>query len=291
MDWESLRHFSAFATHGSLTGAARMLTVEHATVARRIAALEEYLQVKLVDRRGRRLMLTPDGERIAAIARGMDSDAATIERAAAGARAELSGKITISAPPAFAAARLAAPLAALRRRHPGLEIRLIGESRSAALERREADIALRLSRPEEGEFTITKLGVMTFHLYANPTYLEETPEQDWTFIGYDEPMTSAPQQMKLREIAAGRPVAFTASTIEIQLAATRAGAGVAILPEFTVEGDTALVRVNANGFVFHRDIWLAVHSDMKAATGIRITIEALKTALAEYRTKKAGGHR
>jgi len=281
MDWETLRHFSAFATHGSLAGAARALGVEHATVARRIAALEVHLQVKLVDRRGRRLMLTPDGERIAAIARGMGSDAAAIERLAAGARAEVTGKITISAPPAFATARLITPLAALRKDHPKLEIRLIGESRSAALDRREADIAIRLSRPQEGAFTIVKLGVMTFRLYASPTYLAQTPEADWTFIGYDAPMTTIPQQAALRDIAAGRPIAFTANTADIQQAATRAGVGVAILPDFMAEGDSALVRVPPDHPIVQRDIWLAVHSDMKTAAGIRLTVDALKTGLTE----------
>lgn len=283
MDWENLRHFSVFAAEGSLAGAARRLAVEHATVARRIAALEAHLQVKLVDRRGRRLMLTPDGERIAAITQSMEGGVAAIERAAAGARAELSGTITISAPPAYAAARLVAPLATLRKNHPGLEIRLIGESRSAALERREADIAIRLSRPEEGDFTITKLGVMTFRLYASPTYLAETAQTQWTFIGYDGSMASAPQQVKLRDFAASRPIAFTASTAEIQLAATRAGAGVAFLPDFMAEGDAGLVCVDADAAVIRRDIWLAVHSDMRAAPGIRVTIDALKAALAQER--------
>ena len=277
MDWESLRHFSLFATHGSLSGTARSLGVEHATVARRIAALEADLQVKLIDRRGRRLVLTPDGERIAAMARAMEKDAAAIERVAAGARDTLSGEVTISAPPALAAARLVAPLAALRERHPDLDIRLIGESRSAVLERREADIAIRLSRPEEGELTIMKLGVMPFRLYASPGYLENVPESEWTFIGYDGPMTLAPHQLKLREIAAGRRVAFTASTAEIQLSATRPGAGVAILPDFMAEGVDGLECLGVDEPVFRRDIWLVIHSDMKAAASIRATIEALKS--------------
>mgnify|MGYP000636901199 CR=1 FL=1 len=280
MDWENLRHFLAFATHGSLSGAARALGVEHATVARRIAALEAHLSIKLVDRRGRRLILTPDGERISAIAHAMGADADAIERAAAGTRAEVSGEIAISAPPSFTAARLVAPLAALQKRHPGLRIRLIGESRSAALEKREADIAIRLSRPEEGELTIVKLAVMTFRLYASRAYLAETPERDWTFIGYDSAMALAPQQVKLRDIAAGRPITLTASTAEIQLAAVRAGVGIAILPDFLTEGDATLQRVSADDAVFRRDVWLAVHSDMKAATGIRTVIEALKAAFA-----------
>ncbi|WP_065382832.1 LysR family transcriptional regulator [Hyphomonas sp. ND6WE1B] len=282
MDWEDLHHFSTFASHGTLTGAARALGVEHATVARRISALEACLDLKLVDRRGRHLVLTPDGQRIADIAETMGKGAAAISRTAAGARAELTGIITISAPPALAAARLVSPLAKLRQRHPQLEITLIGEARTAALEKREADIAIRLSRPEKGEFTITKVATMTFRFYASSAYLEKTPEHAWTFVGYDAPMAAAPQQARLRELAAGRPVGFTASTLEIQLAATKAGAGIAILPDFAVENCPELVCIHPDDPPFSRDVWLAIHSDMKAAPAVHVTIEALKSGFAEH---------
>ncbi|MCK1975376.1 LysR family transcriptional regulator, partial [Bacillus safensis] len=68
VNWESVRYFVALADSGTLSGAARMLNVEHATIARRVAALESETSLKLVDRRGRRFLLTEDGERIAAIA-------------------------------------------------------------------------------------------------------------------------------------------------------------------------------------------------------------------------------
>ena len=61
MNWDDLRYFECFAAAGSLSGAARVLDVEHATVARRISALESDLKLKLVDRRGRKLLLTPAG--------------------------------------------------------------------------------------------------------------------------------------------------------------------------------------------------------------------------------------
>ncbi len=281
MDWENLRHFRAFAAHGSLSGAARALGVEHATIARRIGALERHLKIRLVDRRGRRLTLTADGERIAAIAGRMEIDADAIGRAAAGASNALSGDVTISAPPAFAAARLVEPLAALQRRHPMLELRLIGETRSAVLERREADVAIRLSRPEQGDLTITRIGEMPFRLYAAPGYLQHTPAPEWTFIGYDAPMAVAPQQARLRETAGARRLAFLGSTAEIQHAAAKAGAGIAMLPDFMAERDDALVRVDTGAAVFRRDIWLAVHSDMKAAARIRAVIDALKAGVAE----------
>lgn len=112
-----------------------MLAVEHATVARRIASLEDSLGVALVDRRGRRWTLTAEGERIAAIADKMEAEARAVQRAADGARSELSGTVTVSAPPALAAQRLTAPLVELQNRHPHLIIRIIGESRTSSLDR------------------------------------------------------------------------------------------------------------------------------------------------------------
>ncbi|SON53797.1 Gcv operon activator [Hartmannibacter diazotrophicus] len=273
MDWDDLRHFSAFAGSGSLAAAARDLGVEHATVARRIASLEDRLGVKLIDRRGRRLVLTAEGERIAAIAERMATETRAIERLAGGARSDLSGTITISAPSAYATAVLAPKLAGLQRRHPALCIRLLGEARTASLERREADIAIRLSRPDRGDLTILKIGDMPFRLYASQAYVAETPEADWRFIGSDGAMATSPQQAELERIAAGRASSFLSDQAEIQRALVIAGAGVAILPEFM---ETAgLVRIGQDTPLVTRDIWLVVHSDMRRAAAVRAVIDCL----------------
>lgn len=280
MDWENLRHFAALAAGGTLTAAARQLGVEHATIARRVAALEAELGLKLVDRRGRRLTLTADGERIAAIAERIDREAQTVARVAEGARPDLAGEVTISAPPALAAARLVEPLIALRARHPALTIRVIGEARTASLDRREADIAIRLSRPESGDLTVTKLGVMPFRPCASPGYLSATPEAEWSFIGYDAPMDRSPQQLALDGLAAGRPFVFRANAPEIQQAAARAGGGIAVLPDFMAATDPGLVRVTPDAPPLLRDIWMVVHSDIRGAAAIRAVMRCLKEAFA-----------
>ena len=95
LDWENLRHLAALAKGGSLSAAARLLDVEHATVARRIAALETALSVRVVDRRGRKLLLTAEGARVALSSR------------------DISGTVTLSGPPAYAAAALVVPLTRL----------------------------------------------------------------------------------------------------------------------------------------------------------------------------------
>jgi DNA-binding transcriptional LysR family regulator len=105
-NWEDLRHFEALARLGTLSTAARVLGVEHATVARRVARLEADSGMKLIDRRGRRLRLTADGERYAAIVARMQAETFALERAKVRAQSIASALVTISAPPTLAAARL-----------------------------------------------------------------------------------------------------------------------------------------------------------------------------------------
>lgn len=278
-DWEDLRHFAALAESGSLSAAARRLGVEHATVARRIQSLERDLALKLVDRRGRRLTLTGDGVRVAAQLGAMEESALAVARLAAGSRDAIAGEVRISAPPALAAAKLVVPLAALRARHNGLALQLLGETRNASLDRREADIAIRLSRPSAGDLVIRKLGEITFSAYATAAYLAETREADLCFIGYDTSLDEAPQQVALRLVAAGRPFALVASTLEIQLAAVRAGMGIAMLPEFMVEPGQDLVPFPCDLPAPNREVWLAIHADLRNAPAIRAVADAIEEAL------------
>lgn len=130
VNWESVRYFVALADTGTLSGAARMLNVEHATIARRVAALESETSLKLVDRRGRRFLLTEDGERIAAIARKMQDEAQAISRLGAVRDTGISATVTLTAPPSYAVARLARPLAAISAQYPGIHIRVMGKRAS-----------------------------------------------------------------------------------------------------------------------------------------------------------------
>lgn len=275
-DWENLRYFAALARSGTLLGAARLLGVEHATVARRVAGLEAQMGVKLVDRRGRRILLTAEGERVARLADRMSEDALAIERVRLAAGAPLAGDVRISAPPAFAAARLVEPLVRLRQKHPDINVIIVGETRYASLDRREADIAVRMTRPEQGDLTVTKLLEVTFGFYASPAYLACAPEEDWSFIAYDETMTTSPQHQRLLAVANGRRVTVRASTLEFQVATARAGGGVAFFPSFMLAGVDDLVEVIREPVPLKREVWLVVHSDIRNVPIIRAVMDALK---------------
>ena len=274
LDWEDLRHFHALSLLGTLSAAARALGVEHATVARRVAHLEEKIGAKLVDRRGRRLSLTAKGQQIAGITTRMSEDALTIERAALNADHRHKGTVRVSAPPALATALLAEPFVRLRKKHPGINVVVIGETRYASLGRREADIAVRMTRPEHGDLTVTKIGEIGFSLYADPTYLAATPEADWSFVGYEETMASSPQERMLARIAGARAVAIRATALEIQLAAVKAGGGVALLPDF-MAADMNLTRLPLPDDPLTRELWLVVHTDIKDVPLIRAVMDEL----------------
>lgn len=274
-DWENLRYFAALAQAGTLSGAARLLHVEHATIARRTAALEAELNLKLVDRRGRKLSLTMDGERIAALVECMERDARAIDRAAEGARSALTGEITISAPPALAAAMLVRPLVTLRRQHPDLKVCILGETRYASLDRREADIAIRLDRPVDGDLIIVKLTELMLRLYGNSAYLKQTQSEDRAYIGYVESMDGASQQVDMIQQMAGRSLSFRASTLEIQYALVREGGGVAMLPDFMAGKDLALAVASDQQPVM-REVWLVWHTDMKDSAAVRAVVKSIR---------------
>ncbi|MGO8123074.1 LysR family transcriptional regulator [Rhizobium ruizarguesonis] len=278
IDWDDLRHFLALAQSGTLLGAAKQLGVEHATISRRVSSLETSLGRKLVDRRGRRIMLTSDGAQVARHAALVAAQTAAIEQLGRSSATELRGHVRISAPPALSSVLLAKPIAAVRRSHPGVEVTLVGEKRLASLNRREADIAVRMSRPEDGDYAIVKLGETSFHLYASKTYLETVSPPDWTFIGYDETMNASPQQLRLIELAAGRPIAVRSSVLEFQAATASLGAGVVMLPDFAVLESSGLQRIETEQ-PLTREVWLVVHSDIKDFPSVRVVVDALKNAL------------
>jgi DNA-binding transcriptional LysR family regulator len=278
-DWEDLHHFVTLAREGTLSAAARTLGVDHATVARRVAALEESTGLKLIDRRSRTTTLTGDGKRIAMVASPMEEAAFAVGRAAQAAKPGVDGEVTISAPPNFASSVIAPQLVRLRQQYPGIGIKLIGEKRRASLSRREADVALRLMRPVEAGLFVRRIGSFGFSLYGAASYLEKTPPHAFAFIGYDASMAESPQEVWLRTIIGEREVVLRTNDLETQVAAVRAGLGIAALPHYLGDGDARLQRHVVAGRPVSRDVWLAVHRDLRQLPAVRAVMEFLVSCL------------
>ncbi|NUA27321.1 LysR family transcriptional regulator [Cupriavidus basilensis] len=282
LDWENLRHFLAVARTGTLSGAARDLQVDHATVSRRLAALEAGLQALLVERLPRSCRLTPLGVSVFEHAKTMEAAAFAIERQTRASHEPVSGKVSLSAPPVLTTHLLAGRLADFRAAYPGIQLCVSAQARAVSLTRREADVALRLVRPSESSSVVRKLGQMPFALYASLDYPALRNPRDWTFIAYDAQFADMPQQRWLLELAGPRPVGCELSDISSHLAAARAGAGVAGLPCFLGDADAGLVRLEHEGAAFSRDIWLVVHRDLRRSAPVRAVMDFLGEVVAGH---------
>ncbi|NVN10469.1 LysR family transcriptional regulator [Nguyenibacter vanlangensis] len=268
-DWEDLRHFLAVAQAGTLSGAARRLKVDHATVSRRLTALETALQMRLIDRLPRSCRLTLMGEQIFHLASQMEASAFAIERVVHAARSPFIGKVTVSAPPVLATNFFAKQVFTFRKRHPDIQLSIASQTQQVSLSRREADIAVRLSRPTEASSVTRRLGVMTFALYASRDYAYRHQPAIWEFIAYDAQYADMPHQHWLLAVAGSRPIVCEVSDITSQHVAARTGIGVAGLPCFLGDADPTLERLPFDGDAFSREIWLVVHADLKHSASIR----------------------
>ncbi|WP_175821705.1 LysR family transcriptional regulator [Burkholderia sp. BCC0419] len=305
MSWDDIRYFLAVMRGGSLSAAARALQVQHSTVARRIDALESALGIRLFDRLPRGWPPTDEGLHLAEHAARLEADAHAFARAAQGAAA-LDGVVRVSASPVFASHFLAPRLARAQRAWPALRIDLMGEMHAANLYAREADLAVRLSRPSEPGLAARRLGTMRFALCASPDWAAVPPDT-WAFLGYDDALAQMPQQQWLERFAAGRRFAFIANDLAALHRACVAGAGIALLPRFLVDdlatsadgGTGAPAAAAASSSVptplveltsaprcdVEREIWLVVHPDVRRSPRVQRVADAIADAV-----RDADGH-
>jgi len=276
--WDDIRFYLAVARAGSLSAAARLLEVEHSTVARRVAALEARIGLRLFDRLPRNWALTAEGETLRAAAERIEDEALAFSRGAAAA-SSLHGTVRISAPPVFAGHFLMPHLAARSDRWPGITLDLAGEVRTASLHRREADFSVRFMRPEEPGLAARKLGELAFRLYAAAAWLSR-PESAWRFLGYSEPLHQVPHQKWLAAFAGARPFALRSNDLSALHKACSAGLGLAILPVFLARSDTALIEIPAAGLPLLREIWGVVHPDVRHAPRVRLIADLVAELVA-----------
>lgn len=284
MDWGDLRYFVALARTGTLSGAARQVGAEHTTVARRIAALEASLGVRLFERNARGYALTVEGEGIVEAAYRIEDDVFGLQRQTASGAQGLSGTVRISAPPVFASAFLTARLAGLRAAHPGITLELAGENRAVNLSRREADVAIRMSRPEPSSLIARHVGRMAYGLYGARSYVAAVPEAAWAFIGYDDLLDHTPQQRWLLSIAQGRALVFRTNDLANLQAATVAGMGVSALPRFMGDAEAGLERLPFDASAASRDLWLVFHPDLRRSPRVRVVVDFLADTIRSGRS-------
>lgn len=283
VDWEDLRVFLALGRHGSLSAAARALSVTHATISRRIQSLEDSVGDKLVERRPDGYVLTPAGTRALAAAGDMEAAAQTLGRDD-GSDDTPKGLVRVNAPPALALAFLIGRLAGLPARHPALDIDLATDLRAISLDRHEADIAVRLSRPQDGDIIAKPLGRMAFGFYGTETQCASVEGGAApVFVGFDESSADMPEALWLASHFPRARVAFRANHQMAQATAARTGAGLALLPHY-IGRQVPDLRLCAMGPApAPREIWMLIRRQDRKDLPVRTVAEHIERVFADER--------
>jgi DNA-binding transcriptional LysR family regulator len=285
-DWNDLKSFLAVARTGRLTGAAARLGVDHATLSRRIAALEQALKAKLFDRSPAGYTLTQPGERLLATAEEMERLALRAQEAVGGSAASVEGVVRIGAPEGFGSYFLAPRIGALKGRYPLLTVQLVAAPAVFSLARRDADIAVTPSRPPAGRLNVSRLTDYDLALYAAPSYLADAPPvgaladlSRHRFVSYIGDLLHFPELDFLHQVAPQGSTSVESSNLVAQLRATLAGAGLCILPAFLAREEKGLVRVLPDEVILTRSLWLIVHQDLADLARVKATVRFLKESV------------
>jgi DNA-binding transcriptional LysR family regulator len=290
MNWDDVRIFLAVARAGQILGAARRLELNHATVSRRVATLEQALNAKLFRRLTTGSELTPAGERFLEMAERMEADMISARAEIAGEDEEVSGAVRIGAPDGFGVAFLASRLGALTERHRELNIQLVPVPKSFSLSRREADIAITVERPSEGRLVAGKLVDYTLGLFASRAYAEAhglprtvAELAGHRLVGYVPDLVASPSLDYAAEISPEWNAGFSISSALGQAEAVRSGAGIGIVHTFIARALPDLVPVDAAPPI-RRAYWLVYHESMRPLRRIQTVAGFITRAVEQERT-------
>ncbi|AYE32260.1 LysR family transcriptional regulator [Burkholderia pseudomallei] len=287
--WELYRSFLGVLREGSLSGAARALGLTQPTVGRHVAALEAALRVPLFTRSSSGLMPTDVALALRAHAEAMESTADALARAATSFGEDVRGVVRISASDVVGVEVLPPIVARLRQRHPALTVELALTNRVQDLLRREADIAVRMTRPGQTQLIARHIGGIELGLHAHRDYLARcgTPRDAGelvrhALIGHDRPTAF------IRQIAKSFPgfdrgaFALRTDSDLAQLALIRCGAGIGACQAALAKRDPALVRVLPKAFAGRLDMWVTMHEDLRGSPRCRAVFDALAEGLDAY---------
>jgi DNA-binding transcriptional LysR family regulator len=267
IDWDDLRVFLAVARAESLSGAGRALRLDPATVGRRIARLEERIEAPLFAK-------SPQGYALTGAGQGLLRHAERAEQAVTAAKEEvrgeaggLSGQVRIGAPDGCANYVLPQVCAAIAAENPALEIQIVALPRVFNLSRREADMAIAVSRPQTGRLSVQKITDYRLHLAAHEDYLATAPPlgtladlKDHRIVGYIPDMIFDRELDYMSETGA-EGVDLASNSVSVQFNLLRHRAGVGIVHDFALPSDPAVRRVLPDVFSLTRSFHLIRHAD------------------------------
>lgn len=274
--WDDIRVALAVARCGTVSAAAEALGVHHATVIRRVDALESRLKARLFQRHARGYALTEAGQALLKAASAADEGFSQMAAQIAGSSDRIEGDLVVTSLPGLAG--LVMPrLVALLRRHPGLRLRYVTDARLFRLDAGEAHVAIRAgAQPTEPDYVIRPLAVTQDRLYAAPAYLQaHGPVEDMAahrFALAGPEGQGAPMMRWLAEHVPAANLVMVSNDAAAREAVIRAGLAIGVLP---ADRATGLVEAMALP-EWRSQLWLVTHVDLHRTPKVQAALAALR---------------
>ncbi|MBN8293021.1 LysR family transcriptional regulator [Rhodobacter sp. NTK016B] len=284
--WDEIRTAWQVARAGTVSGAAEVLGVHHATVIRHIDALEARLGVKLFQRHARGYTPTEAGNALAQVGRVTDEQFAQLGTRLTGVGSGIEGDLVITTLPGLVPL-LRPALTTLNRTYPDLVLRVKTERRVLRLEYGEAHVALRAgNRPTEPDNVVQPLMHCPVSLFASPDYLERygrpgdiSDLKDHRFVAEELDDSRAPFAQWFSHLDPAPHVVFRSNEAEARRAAIVDGLGMGFL--YGEDGADDLVQVMPTRPEWEFTLWLVTHVDLHRTSKVQAAVSVIKQAFKE----------
>ena len=282
-NWDEIRTAYQVARLGTVSGAAEVLGVHHATVIRHIDALEGRLGVKLFQRHARGYTPTEAGQDLLRVAQATDDQFSQLSGRIKGRGNAVSGELVVTTLSGFSQL-LVPPLAAFQEKYPDVILRYLTSVRLFRLEYGEAHVAIRAgSPPQQPDNVVQPFMELNWAIYAAPSYIArhgkpESAEEvvKHRFVGFDDPASRAPYAQWLREQVPSSQVVFRSGDNRAVQRAILAGIGLGFLRRDEAAQHPELVEVHPPAEEWQGRLWLVTHMDLHRTTKVQTFLTFLK---------------
>lgn len=278
IDWNDLRFVLAVARTRTIAAAARTLRVNETTVSRRLRRAELALQSSLFERVDGTLRPTETGQAVIDRAERIEAEVSALDERAARIDGMAAGIVRVTSIPLIVNRLLLPAVRSLYDAYPGLHLETVAEPRNLSISRRDADIALRLARPDREQAVLArKIAVLKYAAYG-PTG-RKSANLPW--ITYEEGLAAQPHVIWINHALkreGSRPI-LTVNDSEVALQGIKLGLGRSLLPCAIGDREPGLRRLGNGTPVLEREAWLLVHPGARRLERVNAVIEWIEETI------------
>ena len=287
-DWDLLQSLHAVLEAGSFSAAARIRHLTQPTLGRHIDQLERQLGAPLFLRSPRGLQPTDLAMAFQPHLADMYAAASAAGRDATGIATGEGGVVRVAAAEIVGIEVLPEILASFHEAYPGIDVELSLSNKLEDLTRRDADVAVRMSRPTQNSLVAKKIGDLGLGFYATPEYIARKGQpmdfdelRKHTLIGFDRNFPELVNQLNIGVPITRDLFALRTDNDAAQLAALKAGFGIGVC-QHQVGRRSGLVAVMPGSFSFKMEVWICMHETLRGTPRIRLMFDHLAKTLGAY---------